>query len=94
LPGDRVAFISSETQPVGHDCVAAKPQRLSFWRCAPVRCLSSLYRGLAFCIDNDGEVRKRAMPMLFWLPMIFMSVLLEMNGFPPEGQDIGETLSA
>jgi hypothetical protein len=24
------------------------------------------------------------MPMLFWLPMIFMSVLLEMNGFPPE----------
>ena len=23
------------------------------------------------------------MPMLFWLPMIFASVLLEMNGFPP-----------
>jgi len=39
------------------------------------------------------NVRKRAMPMLFWLPMIFMSVLLEMNGFPPEGDDI-ETLGA
>ena len=26
------------------------------------------------------------MPMLIWLPMIFMSVLLEMNGFPPQGQ--------
>jgi len=26
-------------------------------------------------------------PMLFWLPMIiFASVLLEMNGFPPQGQ--------
>ena len=23
------------------------------------------------------------MPMLFWLPLIFASVLLEMNGFPP-----------
>jgi hypothetical protein len=34
------------------------------------------------------------MPMLFWLPMIFMSVLLEMNGFPPEGHDVGETLGA
>jgi len=28
------------------------------------------------------------MPMLFWLPMIFMSVLLEMNGFPP--QDVNQ----
>jgi hypothetical protein len=26
------------------------------------------------------------MPILIWLPMIFMSVLLEMNGFPPPGQ--------
>ena len=26
------------------------------------------------------------MPLLFWLPMIFMSVMLEMNGFPPEGE--------
>jgi hypothetical protein len=24
------------------------------------------------------------MPMLFWLPMIFASALLEMNGFPPQ----------
>jgi hypothetical protein len=24
------------------------------------------------------------MPMLFWLPLIFASVLLEMNGFPPQ----------
>ena len=24
------------------------------------------------------------MPMLFWLPLIFASVLLEMNGFPPK----------
>jgi hypothetical protein len=33
------------------------------------------------------------MPMLFWLPMIFMSVLLEMNGFPLEGDDV-ETVGA
>jgi hypothetical protein len=39
-------------------------------------------------------MRKRAMPMLFWLPMIFMSVLLEMNGFPPEGQEISDSLAA
>ena len=26
------------------------------------------------------------MPMLFWLPMIFMSALLDMNGFPPHDQ--------
>jgi hypothetical protein len=31
--------------------------------------------------------------MLFWLPMIFMSVLLEMNGFPPEGHEIGDQLA-
>ena len=30
--------------------------------------------------------KERAMPMLIWLPMIFMSVLLEMNGFAPQGQ--------
>jgi len=29
-------------------------------------------------------IRRRAMPMLFWLPMIFASVFLEMNGFPPQ----------
>ena len=33
------------------------------------------------------------MPMLFWLPMIFMSVLLEMNGYPPEGDAIGDSLA-
>ena len=27
------------------------------------------------------------MPMLFWLPLIFASVLLELNGFPP-GKDL------
>jgi hypothetical protein len=31
------------------------------------------------CLQDEG----RAMPMLFWLPLIFASVLLEMNGFPP-----------
>jgi hypothetical protein len=31
------------------------------------------------CLRDEG----RAMPMLFWLPLIFASVLLEMNGFPP-----------
>ena len=31
------------------------------------------------CLLDEG----RAMPMLFWLPLIFASVLLEMNGFPP-----------
>jgi hypothetical protein len=24
------------------------------------------------------------MPMLFWLPLIFASALLEVNGFPPQ----------
>ncbi len=33
------------------------------------------------------------MPMLFWLPMIFMSVMLEMNGFPPEGLEFSDTLA-
>jgi hypothetical protein len=32
--------------------------------------------------------------MLFWLPMIFMSVMLEMNGFPPQGHDVGDQLAA
>jgi hypothetical protein len=32
--------------------------------------------------------------MLFWLPMIFMSVMLEMNGFPPQGQDVTDQLAA
>jgi hypothetical protein len=40
------------------------------------------------------KMRKRAMPMLFWLPMIFMSVLMEMNGFPPQDQDIRDQLVA
>jgi hypothetical protein len=30
---------------------------------------------------KQGE---RAMPMLFWLPLIFASALWEMNGFPPQ----------
>jgi hypothetical protein len=34
------------------------------------------------------------MPMLFWLPMIFMSVMLEMNGFPPQGHDDADQLAA
>jgi hypothetical protein len=34
------------------------------------------------------------MPMLFWLPMIFMSVMLEMNGFPPQGHDVTDQLAA
>jgi hypothetical protein len=38
------------------------------------------------------KMRKRAMPMLFWLPMIFMSVLMEMNGFPPQDHDIRDQL--
>jgi hypothetical protein len=33
------------------------------------------------------------MPMLFWLPMIFMSVMLEMNGFPLEA-DVADSLVA
>jgi hypothetical protein len=32
--------------------------------------------------------------MLFWLPMIFMSVMLEMNGFPPQGHDVADQLAA
>jgi hypothetical protein len=30
-----------------------------------------------------AEQGERAMPMLFWLPMIFVSALWEINGFPP-----------
>jgi len=33
------------------------------------------------------------MPMLFWLPMIFMSVMLEMNGFPPPGHETADPLA-
>ena len=31
-----------------------------------------------------AEQGERAMPMLFWLPMIFASAWWEMNGFPPQ----------
>ncbi len=34
------------------------------------------------------------MPMLFWLPVIFMSVILEMNGYPPRADDTTEQLAA
>ena len=34
------------------------------------------------------------MPMLFWLPVIFMSVLLEMNGYPPEAEEPRDQLAA
>jgi len=30
------------------------------------------------------RTRERAMPMLFWLPMIFASAWWEINGFPPQ----------
>lgn len=43
---------------------------------------------------NDVQMRKRAMPMLFWLPVIFMSVFLEMNGYPPEADGIKDQLAA
>jgi hypothetical protein len=32
------------------------------------------------CSLDEG----RAVPILFWLPMIFAGALLEMNGFPPQ----------
>jgi hypothetical protein len=38
------------------------------------------------CLLDEG----RAMPMLFWLPLIFASVLLEMNGFPPQKPENGQ----
>ena len=34
------------------------------------------------------------MPMLFWLPVIFMSVFLEMNGYPPEADELKDQLAA
>jgi hypothetical protein len=34
------------------------------------------------------------MPMLIWLPTIFMSVLLEMNGFAPQGQANNDPLGS
>ena len=40
-----------------------------------------------------AQIRRRAMPMLFWLPMIFASVLLEMNGFPPQVVEAGPPAS-
>jgi hypothetical protein len=39
-------------------------------------------------------MRKRAMPMLFWLPVIFMSVFLEMNGYPLEADEVKDQLAA
>jgi hypothetical protein len=52
---------------------------------ATVEC--RLFRGAIYRIHlkrfpaKQGE---RAMPTLFWLPMIFASVLWEINGFPPQ----------
>jgi hypothetical protein len=43
---------------------------------------------------NDVQMRKRAMPMLFWLPVIFMSVFLEMNGYPLEADGVKDQLTA
>ena len=34
------------------------------------------------------------MPMLFWLPVIFMSVFLEMNGYAPEADAPRDQLAA
>ena len=42
---------------------------------------------------NDVQMRKRAMPMLFWLPVIFMSVFLEMNGYSPEADEVRDQLA-
>jgi len=33
------------------------------------------------------------MPMLLWLPVIFMSVFLEMNGYSPEAEGIRDQLA-
>ena len=33
------------------------------------------------------------MPMLFWLPVIFMSVFLEMNGYPLEADETTDRLA-
>jgi hypothetical protein len=44
--------------------------------------------------SDDVQMRKRAMPMLFWLPVIFMSVFLEMNGYSPEADEIRDQLTA
>jgi hypothetical protein len=38
-------------------------------------------------------MRKRAMPMLFWLPVIFMSVFLEMNRYPSEDDNSNDQLA-
>lgn len=43
---------------------------------------------------NDVQMRKRAMPMLFWLPVIFVSVFLEMNGYSPEADEVRDQLAA
>jgi hypothetical protein len=43
---------------------------------------------------DDVQMRKRAMPMLFWLPVIFMSVFLEMNGYPSEADEVKDQLAA
>jgi hypothetical protein len=43
---------------------------------------------------DDVQMRKRAMPMLFWLPVIFMSVFLEMNGYSPEAEEVRDQLAA
>jgi hypothetical protein len=40
---------------------------------------SAVHQSVFIC-----QMRGCAMPMLFWLPMIFISALLELNGFPPQ----------
>jgi hypothetical protein len=59
-------------------------------RCGPLRRRHSgkPRRSQALPVDptqiSPAEQGERAMPMLFWLPMIFASALWEMNGFPPQ----------
>jgi hypothetical protein len=66
--------------------VASKTQRLRFDDCSEPsrgRAVHLSYSGWGFRI-LDRRTAMRAMPMLFWLPMIFASALWEMNGFPPQ----------
>jgi hypothetical protein len=51
-------------------------------RCGPLQKRAVLKRCLSIPSNFPAEQGERAMPMLFWLPIIFVSALWEINGLP------------
>jgi len=60
-------------------------------RCGPLKGATAEGRAVPECGPSipfrpfpTEQGKRAAMPMLFWLPMIFASAWWEMNGFPPQ----------